>query len=50
MALTIEGERALHPDGDVLGEKPQNQYALCGENEEKMILFLSSSNDVRKML
>ncbi len=35
-------------DEDVLGGKPQNQYMLCGENEEKMILFLTSGNQVKK--
>lgn len=35
-------------DEDVSREKPQNQYVLCGENEEKMILFLTSSNQVEK--
>lgn len=35
-------------DEDVVGEKPQNQYVLCGENEEKMILFLTSVNQAEK--
>lgn len=40
--------KSFTTDEDVLGEKPQNQYMLCGENEEKMILFLTSSNQVEK--
>lgn len=40
----------LRPDEDVLGEKPQNQYMLCGENEEKMISFLTSSNQEENLL
>lgn len=29
-------------------QKPPNQYKLCGENEEKMISFLTSSNQVER--
>lgn len=36
-------------DGDVQGVRPLNQYMLCGENKEKMML-LTSSNQVENML
>lgn len=39
--------KSFATDEDVLGVKPQNQYMLCGENEEKM-MFLTSSNQVEK--
>lgn len=40
--------RTLHFDEDVLKEKPQNQYKAHsgGENEERIILFLTRSNQV----
>lgn len=40
--------RTLHFDEDVLKEKPQNQYKAHsgGENKERIILFLTRSNQV----